>query len=156
SASYKTYRADLVNPGPDLGPVAATASSTDPFAVRVVPGKGTLTFANVTANSRVTSSNTFTLLVDPAAPVDFGKLQWAFQSSGGPVANPGPNQTASVGTTVTLNGSGSTNPSGGPLSYNWAFTSQPSGSGAFIYHAASMIASFTIDVPGSYTVALTV
>ncbi|MGD1092119.1 MAG: hypothetical protein ABSB35_09015 [Bryobacteraceae bacterium] len=40
------------------------------------------------------------------------------------MANAGPNQTAHAGSTVTLNGSASTTPSG-VLSYSWRFSSRP-------------------------------
>src|SRR6185437_96331 len=43
-----------------------------------------------------------------------------------PTANAGPNQTVFTGTTAPLNGSGSTDPSGLPLTYSWGLTSRPS------------------------------
>ena len=92
-----TYRADVVNAGGPLGSVTATLTSTDPFTVRTVPGQDTLQFAPVPANSQVTSSNTFMILVDRSVPFDFANLQWTFIA---PVANAGPNQTAAVGSTV--------------------------------------------------------
>src|SRR5450759_2358852 len=153
-----TYRADLLNTGGALGSVTATVTSVDPFSVRVVPGQDTLQFAPVPANSQVTSSNTFTIQVDQTVPFDFSKLQWTFQTGPAPpVANAGPNQTAVVGSMVTLNGSGSTNPSGvGTLTYSWAFTSLPPGSTAFLGHSGTVMPTFVVDVQGNYIITLTV
>ena len=73
------------------------------------------------------------------------------------MAIPGPDQTAPVGATITLNGSASTNPSGvGTLAYSWAFASKPPGSNAALTNANNVISSFVIDVPGTYIVNLTV
>src|SRR5260370_30478652 len=124
-----SYRADLVNHGGALGSVTATVTGLDPFSIRVVPGADTLQFSAVPANSQVTSSNTFTIQVNPTVPVDFSKLQWAFQTTpAAPIANAGPNQSVKLGSTVTLDGSASTNPSGvGTLTYSWAFAIRPPG-----------------------------
>jgi len=134
TSSAVTYRADLVNVGPALGAVTATLTGLDPFTVRIAPGQGTLSFAPVGAKSQVASGNTFTILTDALVPFDFSKLQWTFQSTAAaPVANPGPNRTVTMGTTVTLDGSGSMNPSGiGTLTYNWMFTSRPPGTRAVL------------------------
>jgi hypothetical protein len=78
--SYMTYRADLLNTGtPILSPVTAKLTSLDP-SVQVV-GKGALSFASASANSPVASSNTFTILTNPAVPLDFSKLGWTYQST---------------------------------------------------------------------------
>src|ERR1019366_5992348 len=54
-----------------------------------------------------------TILVDRTAIFGFNALTWSFVA---PVANAGPDQIGAVGVTVTLNGSGTTNPSGSPTS----------------------------------------
>jgi len=149
-----TYRADVVNPGPGLASLTAALTSLDTSKVLVVQGQGTLNFPAVPAYSQVTSSNTFTVLVDDGAPLDFGNLQWTFS---GPVANAGPNQAVKTGNTVTLDGSGSTNPTGaGTLTYSWAFTSRPARSAAVLANPTTALPTFVLDVPGSYVIGLTV
>jgi hypothetical protein len=78
--SYMKYRADLLNTGKTtMGPIVATLTSLDPSGVRVV-GQGALNFASAPPSSQVASSNTFTVLTNPAVPLDFSKLSWTYQS----------------------------------------------------------------------------
>ena len=111
------------------------------------------------AASRVTSSNTFTIQVDRTIPFDSSKLQSTFQTTEAPpVANPGPNQTVGVGCTVTLDGSGSTNPSGiGTLTYSWMFISRPPGTATRLFYEDTVpMAMFLADAPGVFVTQLTV
>src|SRR5262249_40905619 len=73
-----------------------------------------------------------------------------------PVANAGPAQTVFVGSTVQLNGTGSTDGEGDPLTYRWLFTSRPTGSTAALSNATTATPTFVVDKPGSYTVQLIV
>jgi hypothetical protein len=73
-----------------------------------------------------------------------------------PVANAGPSQSAVVGQTVKLNGSGSTDSDGQPLTYKWSEVSAPSGSTAAILNPTAQIASFVPDLPGTFVVQLIV
>ena len=73
-----------------------------------------------------------------------------------PVANAGPDQTVHVGVAATLDGSGSSDPSGYTLSYAWAVDSAPAGSVAQPASPSAVSTSFTPDLPGDYVLSLAV
>ena len=86
---------------------------------------------------------------------DSGMRHWTGANSP-PIANAGANQTGYVGTSVTLDGSGSSDPDGDPITYRWSFSWVPAGSAAVLANAHGAKPSFTPDLPGSYGVSLTV
>lgn len=73
-----------------------------------------------------------------------------------PVADAGPDQTPFVNDLVTLDGSASSDVDGDPLSYLWALTSAPAGSGASLSDTSAVMPQFTVDLPGNYVAQLTV
>ena len=73
-----------------------------------------------------------------------------------PVADAGPDQTSDVGDTVMLDGSGSSDPNGDPLSYSWSFDSMPTGSTAALSDSTAVMPTFVADVAGEYVVQLIV
>lgn len=73
-----------------------------------------------------------------------------------PIANAGANQNAVVGATVTLDGTASTDPDGYQLSYQWRFTSIPSGSSAVLTNNTGSSPTFVADIIGTYTLELVV
>ncbi len=153
SLSSITYRAELANPGPAVAAVTATVTSRSP-RISVVPGQRNLHFPPVPANGSAASGDTFTILADSSVPFDPADLHWSFTA---PVANAGRGQTAGISSAVTLDGSGSTNPSAtGTLTYSWEFTSRPAGSSARLDNETSAMPSFVVDVPGDYAITLTV
>ena len=150
--SYFTYNASLVNTGPAVPAITATVTSQLSSAI-VVSGMGNLHFPPAATNTTVNSLNTFTILVDRTVTFGFNALTWSYVA---PVANAGPDQNGGVGATVTLNGSGTTNPSGlGTLTYSWAFTTVPAGSVASITNPTSVTPTFVPDVQGAYKITLT-
>ena len=70
-----------------------------------------------------------------------------------PVADAGPNQTSVAAGTITLNGSGSYDPDGDPITFNWQ---QISGANVVIQNANSAVATFTAAAGTTYSFRLTV
>jgi hypothetical protein len=73
-----------------------------------------------------------------------------------PVADAGAGQNTVAGTTVTLDGSASTDANGAPLTYAWTLSSIPEGSRAVLDGADSARPSFVADAPGRYIASLIV
>ena len=73
-----------------------------------------------------------------------------------PVANAGNDQTVPEESTVTLDGSGSSDADGNALTYSWAFTTKPADSTATLINATAVNPTFTADEEGTYVVSLIV
>ena len=73
-----------------------------------------------------------------------------------PIAKTGPIQNVSVGTLVTLDGSGSTNSNNQTLTYKWELTSKPTGSTAALSALTGPKPTFTADLAGTYAASLVV
>ncbi|HEX6162132.1 MAG TPA: PKD domain-containing protein, partial [Vicinamibacterales bacterium] len=125
-------------------PAGSSAALSDPAAVNpsfVVDRSGTYVARLIVNDGQVSSAADFVTITVANRP---------------PTANAGADQSAAVGTLITLDGSASTDPDGDALTYEWSFVSVPAGSAAFLVNPASVAPTFTIDEPGSYVVGLIV
>lgn len=73
-----------------------------------------------------------------------------------PVSKAESEKNVTVGTQVTLDGSGSTTASIASLNYNWVIKSKPAGSQAALSNATTATPSFIADVAGQYVIILIV
>lgn len=73
-----------------------------------------------------------------------------------PVANGGPDQSATIGIPVILNGNGSYDPDANPLTYAWSLLEKPLGSSVFLTSTTYPTTSLTPDLYGQYIVQLVV
>jgi hypothetical protein len=90
---------------------------------------------------------TFVLLGDPATQLGIPKF---------PIANAGPSQNTGAGTPVRLDGSRSSAPNGGPLTYAWQIVGQPPSGNAGLAQEKTAHPTFLAGTPGTYTVQLIV
>ncbi|MCZ8529588.1 PKD domain-containing protein [Alteromonas sp. PRIM-21] len=80
----------------------------------------------------------------------------AATANSAPVANAGNDQNVTAGTTVYLDGSGSTDADGDGLLYSWSFVSKPTGSLSTFDDETTVNPGFTPDLDGSYVISLIV
>ena len=73
-----------------------------------------------------------------------------------PVAKAGATQNVVVGTSVTLDGTASTDANGDSLTYKWSLLYKPTGSLASLTSASSSKPTFTADTVGTFVVSLIV
>jgi VCBS repeat-containing protein len=73
-----------------------------------------------------------------------------------PVANAGIDQSLAASTTVQLDGSGSNDLDGTPLTFQWTLTQTPVGSAAVLSNPTAETPTFVADLAGTYEVTLVV
>ena len=101
------------------------------------------------------SSGTMTLPNGASVPLTRFAFDSTYTTNTPPVANAGASQSVTVGTQVTLNGSG-TDANGDKLNYYWGWVAAPTGSNASLYNWATPNAYFTPDLVGAYQFSLIV
>jgi hypothetical protein len=67
-----------------------------------------------------------------------------------PIANAGPTQVGTVGASIRLDGTASTDPDGDPLTFQWRVAAQPLGVAVALPGPTQARTSFTAVVPGTY------
>lgn len=133
-----TYQWTLTQPNGLAGTLTGAATASPTFVASMA---GTYT-ASLKVNDGSVDS--------PAASVS------VISNNTAPVANAGPTQSVLTGSLVTLNGSGSSDTNGDPLSYVWTITSKPAGSTATLSGPTTVSPTFTPDKAGDYIASLTV
>ena len=116
------------------------------------------TSAKPTFTADVTGNYTVSLVVNDGkagSPTSIVSI-YASVNNAAPVANAGNNQSVSIGSVVTLDGTNSSDANRDTLTYKWTMGSIPSSSGASLSSAISPNPKFTADVAGTYSVILTV
>jgi len=85
-----------------------------------------------------------------------GGVSSASTQNGAPKADAGMDQSVEVGDLVTLDGSGSSDPDGDTLSYDWSIDAAPQGSTASLSDRTAVKPTLTADSVGDYEISLTV
>lgn len=133
--------------------------SIDTNLVSLLPKK--TDFASPTFERDIQKALSITLVDASTAEQN---LNYSIISAGGdipigghlPVANAGTKQNTKASSTVTLDGSASSDVNSDTLTYSWSIEEKPTGSTASLSDASLVNPSFTADIVGDYVFQLTV
>ena len=109
----------------------------------------------VSYNFGTGSSGTMKLPNGASVPITRFGFDSTYTTNTPPIANAGSNQSVTVGTRVSLNGSG-TDSNGDNLNYYWSYLAAPANSEASLYNWTTANPYFTPDQTGTYQFGLTV
>ena len=127
-------------------PTGSTASVSNPTSMKptFVPDiAGTYTVSLLVNDGKVSSSAVSTTVT-------------ATLANAAPIANAGGVKRAVFGSTVTLDGAGSSDANGDSLTYSWTLTSKPAGSQTVLSADNTVTPSLATDVEGVYVASLVV
>src|SRR4030095_4974951 len=131
--------------GSNPTPIAPTITRADNL-LAAFPGK--LPY-NVPPNS--STGNMMTSTATTLEDYNAGRLPNSCGTGNtAPLANAGPDQTVSLGSIVTLNGSASSDADGNPLTFSWSFVSKPASSAAVLSDFGAVMPAFPAEAPGAY------
>lgn len=125
-------------------PAGSQAALTDSSAVRptlVIDAPGTYALQLVVHDGQASSEADVVILRTENSP---------------PIADAGVDQSVAVGDEVQLDGSGSSDVDGDPLTYRWSLVVRPIGSAAALDDPAAVAPRLHVDVPGVYVAQLIV
>lgn len=117
------------------------------------PASGPDDLRDADRDGRITSMDV--RMCTPGCAKQGDRCPWA-PANTAPVANAGLDQTVFTGVTVTLDGSGSSDADGDPLTYRWRLLARPSGSAAVLSSTSAVRPTFVADQPGRYEAELVV
>jgi len=177
TATATTNVAPTANPGASQNVLVGAVVSMDGSASKD-PDGGTLTFKWTLIGKPVGSAATLTNSSYPnpkftadlagnyvlSLVVNDGKKDSAVASvsvtattaNAAPVANAGSNQSVTIGSTVTLDGTASSDANNDSLTYKWTLQSKPSNSSATLSSLTSAKPTFKADLAGTYVATLVV
>ncbi|MGH8520324.1 MAG: Ig-like domain-containing protein, partial [Gammaproteobacteria bacterium] len=139
-----------------INPATVAIASAPTNGIAVSNPDGTVTY---TPNANFSGTDSFTYNVQDTQGATSNAATVTVSVNGAPVADAGDDANAVTGQSVSLNGSGSTDPNGDTITFSWRFMAVPPASiltDASIVNPTTPGPSFTPDVDGPYELELTV
>ena len=130
-----------------------TITSAPPGSISILSDPN---IANPTFMPDVIGTYTFTLIVNDGELFSAPDTVTITVPNRAPTAEAGADINLSLGSVTSLNGNGSYDPDGDPLTFVWTITSAPPGSMAALSNSTIINPTFQPDVIGTYTITLIV